>query len=379
MARQGIYVRQPQGYKSFVPTPLPPKPPLNLNPEIMKKNEQATLSLAKLDGLAYSLPNLNLFIAMYVRKEALLSSQIEGSQASLEDIFEYESGMEVDDVNDVEEVINYIKAMDYGVERLETLPMSLRLIKEIHRILLSGARGSNKTPGEFKRSQNWIGSSKSTIKTALFVPPAPKDTLKGMSDFENYLHLNSPYPEIINCGLLHYQFETIHPFLDGNGRVGRLLITLYLYWKGIIEKPILYVSYYFKKHRTAYYDHLTLVRKTGDYEKWTLFFLDGIIEASNSAIESTKQILLLQNKDTELLWQKNISSPLAVKLLNTLFYTPIISINGIAKQFDVSYPTAAQVVNQFVDAGILKEITGQKRLKRFVYTEYMDILSEGTE
>ncbi len=200
-----------------------------------------------------------------------------------------------------------------------------------------------------------------------------------MSDFESYLHKNSTYPELINCGLLHYQFETIHPFLDGNGRVGRLLITLYLYWKGVIEKPILYISYYFKKHRQAYYDYLSLVRDTGDYEKWIQFFLEGITQASDSAIESTKEILSLQNNDQELLWEKNISSPLAVKLLNKLFYTPIISINDVAKQFEVSYPTAAQIVNQFVSIGILKEITGQKRSKRFVYSKYMKILSEGTD
>ena len=379
MSRQGKFLKHPQGYKSFVPTPLPPSPPLDLDAEIIKKNEQATLSLARLDGLAYSLPNLKLFIAMYVRKEALLSSQIEGTQASLEDIFEYESGMKVENINDVEEVINYIKAMNYGIKRLESFPMSLRLIKEIHKILLDGTRGTNKAPGEFKRSQNWIGKASSKIQDALFVPPSPENSLKAMSDFEKYMHKISPYPELINCGLLHYQFETIHPFLDGNGRVGRLLITLYLYWKGIIEKPILYVSYYFKKHRQMYYDYLTLVRDTGNYEKWIHFFLEAIIQASDLAIESTKEILSLQNKDQELLWEKGISSPSAVKLLNKLFYTPIISVNYVAKEFGVSYPTASQLINRFVSIGILKEITGQKRSKRFVYSKYMKILSEGTE
>lgn len=379
MSRQGKYITQIQGYKAFIPTPLPPEPPLNIDTDLIKKSEQATLSLARLDGLAYLLPNLDLFIAMYVKKEALLSSQIEGTQASLEDLFEYESGGSVDNINDVQEVVNYIKAMNYGIERLKTFPMSMRLVKELHGILLKGTRGTYKTPGEFKRSQNWIGPANSTLQNAFFIPPSPEESYQAMSDLEKYMHDDSPYSVLINCALLHYQFETIHPFLDGNGRVGRLLITLYLYWKGVIEKPILYASYYFKKNRQEYYDRLMMVRNSGNYEQWVQFFLEGITQASDAAVEDTKKILSLQSTDQELLWVQKISSPMAVRLLNRLFYTPIISIKHVEEYFDISYPTAAQLINQFVSAGILKETTGQKRAKRFVYAKYMAILSEGTK
>lgn len=377
--RSGRYVSQGD-YKAFIPTALPPKPSLDLDAELLKRHEQALLALAKLDGLAYMLPNTDLFIAMYVKKEALLSSQIEGTQASLEDLFEYEGGGATpDNINDVEGVVRYIKALNYGIKRLGVLPMGVRLIKEIHKIVLDGTHAHHKTPGEFKRSQNWIGSGGATLKNALFIPPPPAETIEAMSDLEKYMHNDkSPYPDLINCALLHYQFETIHPFLDGNGRVGRLLITLYLHWRGVVEKPLLYSSYYFKKNRQEYYDRLTMVRNTGNYEQWVDFFLKAIIEASESAIETTKKILELQSTDQALLWEKKVSSPLAVMFHNKLFYTPIVTISFVEKQFNISYPTAAHLVNQFVALGILKEISGQKRAKRFIYVRYNDILSEGT-
>lgn len=377
MNRQGGYITQLNGYKAFVPSPLPPMPSLDLNEELVKKNEQAVMALARLDGIAFLLPNLDLFITMYVKKEALISSQIEGTQASLEDIFEYESGVDIDNVNDVKEVVNYIKAMNYGIDRLQTLPMSLRFIKELHAILLQDTRGKHKTPGEFKRSQNWIGPSGATLQNATFVPPSPEDALQAMSDLERYMHEESGYPILINCALLHYQFETIHPFLDGNGRLGRLLITLYLFWQGAIEKPILYASYYLKKHRQEYSDRLMMVRNKGNYEQWVFFFLESIIEACESAISDTKHILVLKSEDERLLWENRISSPFATMLLNQLFLTPIISTKDIEKGFGVSYPTAANVIKQFIEMNILKEITGQKRAKRYVYMRYMDILSEG--
>lgn len=378
MSRSGKYIAQLRGYKAFIPTPLPPQPPLKIDEQMLKKNDKAVLLLSRLDGLAYMLANTDLFISMYVKKEALLSSQIEGTQASLEDIFEYESGIAVENINDVKEVVNYVKALDYGIKRLSTLPMSLRLIKELHAILLKQTRGQEKTPGEFKRSQNWIGPGNSMLKDATFVPPPPEDSLEAMGDLEKYIHGESAYPELINCALIHYQFETIHPFLDGNGRVGRLMITLYLYWKGIVEKPLLYLSYYFKKNRQEYYDRLMMVRTSGNYEQWVNFFLDGVIATSESAISSAKKILELQSNDQKLLWEKKISSPVATVLLNQLFYTPIVTISDVQKQFKVSYPTASALVNKFVEIGILREVTGKKRTKRFIYSSYMSILSEGT-
>lgn len=379
MGRSGKYITQLRGYKAFAPAQLPPEPPLIMSSETIKLQEQASSGLARLDGLSYFLPNPDLFISMYVKKEALLSSQIEGTQASLEDLFEHERGMTVENINDVEEVVNYVKALNYGIERLKILPMSVRLIKELHEIVLKDSRGHNKTPGEFKRTQNWIGPANSTLHNAAFIPPSPEDAVTAMSDLEKYMHEESPYSELINCALIHYQFETIHPFLDGNGRVGRLLITLYLYWKGVIEKPLLYSSYYLKKHRQEYYDRLMMVREKGDYEQWVNFFLKAMIEASESAAVNTKKILALQNKDQALLWKEKLSSPLAIVLLDRLFYTPVIAISDVEKQFNISYPTASNLVNQFVAIGILKETTGKKRAKRFIYSEYMRILSEGTK
>lgn len=376
--RSGQYIQQINGYKAFIPTQLPPQPPLNIDEGLSKKLSQATMLLARLDGLAYTLPNMNLFITMYVKKEALLSSQIEGTQASLENVFEFESGMIPENIRDVEEVVNYVKAMNFGMQRLKTLPMSLRLIKELHEILLDQTRGKDKTPGEFKRSQNWIGAPGSTLNTAAFVPPPPHEAQQAMGDLEKYIHESAHYPELIECALIHYQFETIHPFLDGNGRVGRLLISLYLYWKGIVEKPLLYLSYYFKKNRQEYYDRLTLTRTTGNYEQWVEFFLAGVIETSNAAIEDIKEILELQNHHQKLLFEKRISSPFAIILLNNLYYTPIIDLKDVQKALSISHPTASHLVAQFVSLGILQAIPGKKRSIRYAYGKYLEILSQGT-
>ncbi|MFA6527393.1 MAG: Fic family protein [Candidatus Babeliales bacterium] len=376
--RSGKYVSQPTGYTSFVPNALPPTPPLTIDADLQKLLWDATLLLARLDGMAYTLPNTDLFITMYIKKEALLSAQIEGTQASLEDIFEFEQGEKLDNINDVVEVVNYIKALHYGIARLETLPMSLKLIKELHATLLQGVRGAEKTPGEFKRSQNWIGAPGCNLTTASYVPPTPEDSLKALGDLELYMHQESKLPELINCALIHYQFETIHPFLDGNGRLGRLLITFYLYWKGILKKPLLYLSYYLKKNRQEYYDRLTLVRTKGNYEQWIEFFLKGIIETCNDAIENIKKILQLRETHQTLLYEKKLSSPLAIMLLDKLFYTPLLDISDIQKAFNLSYPTASGLINQFEAIGILKEVTGKKRGRRFVYVHYLAILSEGT-
>jgi Fic family protein len=371
-------ISQPGGYKAFVPEKLPPSQALRIEGALQNLLSQADMALARLDGMGYFLPNAELFIAMYVRKEALLSSQIEGTQASLEDIFEYESGDKPENINDVAEVINYIGALNYGMDRLKTLPMSLRLIKEIHGVLMQGTRGGNKAPGEFRKTQNWIGPPGSTLKDARYIPPPPQDVLKAMGDLEQYIHKGRKLPVLIDCGLVHYQFESIHPFLDGNGRVGRLLITFYLYFREVLHRPLLYLSYYFKKNRQEYYDRLNMVRDKGDYEQWIAFFLKGIVETTDSAVETARKILEMQTKHREMLWKKKLSSPLAIGILEGLFQKPYVSVNDVAKEFSISFQAASHLVSQLTGAGILHEITGKKRDKRFIYAAYISILAEGT-
>lgn len=376
--RSGRYITQPHQYKAFIPTPLPPKPPIQIEGEIQHLLTDANIAIGKLDTMGYLAPNLSHIIAMYVRKEALLSSQIEGTQASLEDIFEYESKIPVKNINDVEEVVNYIKALNHGMKRLDEFPMSIRLIKEIHGILLEGVRGKEKTPGEFKKSQNWIGPAGSTLKTASFIPPPPKEALDAMGDLELFLHKNSDIPLLINCALIHYQFETIHPFLDGNGRLGRLLITFYLYWKKALQYPTLYLSYFLKIHRQEYYDRLNLVRERGDYEQWVIFFLKGIIWTCDSALQTIKNLLQLQEEHKNRLIAKKLSSPYAIALLDYLFEKPHLSIKEAASRLNISYQSAKTLMHQFVSIEILKEITGKRRDKRYSYWEYLALLSEGT-
>lgn len=379
MKRSGQYINQLSGYKAFIPTPLPPNPAIEINEELNQLLSEANIALGRLDAMGVLLPHIDYMIAMYVRKEALLSSQIEGTQASLDDIFEYESHVPVKNTEDVEEVVNYIKALNYGLKRLNEFPMSTRLIKEIHTILLSQTRGMDKTPGEFKRSQNWIGPAGSTLKNATFIPPPPVDTVDAMSDLEKYLHTKDKLPILIVCALVHYQFETIHPFLDGNGRLGRLLITFYLCWKGVMQKPLLYLSYYFKLHRQEYYDRLNLVREKGDYEQWIQFFLKGVVWTSESALDTIKQVLLLAETHKKLLIKEKISSPVAIGLLDYLYIKPHVSVQDVAEHFQMSFQTIQALINQFVKLEILKEITGKKRDRRYSYWQYLELLSEGTK
>lgn len=379
MNRSGAYRQQPTGYKAFLPASLPPDPPVKIEGELQRLLSNADMSLARLDGLGHILPNAGLFIAMYVKKEALLSSQIEGTQASLEDLFEFESGKKPENINDVAEVVNYVKALNYGMERLGEFPMSLRLIKEIHAVLLEGVRGGEKTPGEFKKTQNWIGPPGCSLKDARFVPPPPHEADAAMGALELYIHQPPRLPVLVDCALIHYLFETIHPFLDGNGRLGRLLITFYLHWKGVMEKPLLYLSYYFRKYRQEYYDRLNMVRDNGDFEQWIAFFLKGVVVTADSAVDAAKQIMELQSRHRSLLWQKKMSSPLAVGILEKLFYTPYISVNDIARDFSITYQAASTLTSQLENAGILKEITGRKRDKRYIYADYLQILEEGTK
>ncbi|MCZ7664463.1 MAG: Fic family protein [Thermoleophilia bacterium] len=370
--RAGRYVTQPQGYKAFVPAPLPPSPPLRIGLELAKLLSDADRALGRLDGVATVLPNPDLFVAMYVRHEAVFSSQIEGTQSTLEDILEYEVGAERGRPRDIEEVVNYVAAMNHGLRRLAAdFPLSLRLIREVHEKLLHRVRGSERTPGEFRTSQNWVGSSNCLLKDADFVPPAPQDMMAALDNFERFLHLRQGLPVLIQCGLAHAQFETIHPFLDGNGRIGRLLVTLLLCEREVLQKPLLYLSYYLKAHRAQYYDRLTAIRTDGDWEGWLRFFLRGVYEVSQTATETARAILSLRERDRELLQGRGSGAVNSLRLLDFLFESPIISIRAAEGHLQCSYVTARNAVEAMEDAGILREITGQQRNRLYRFDDYL--------
>ncbi|MBI4725921.1 Fic family protein [candidate division TA06 bacterium] len=378
--RAGNYIQQQAGYKAFIPKPLPPNPEIAFDDEMHNLLSKADRTLARLDGVTSVLPNPDLFIAMYVKKEALLSSQIEGTQASLEGVLEFEADMPLkEDINQVREVFNYIQAMNHGMERLKTLPMSLRLIKEIHQTLMDGVRDTDKTPGEFKRSQNWVGPKGAPLNQATYVPPPPDESNAAMGELEKYLYTKDDMPPLIKIALIHSQFETIHPFLDGNGRIGRLLVTYYLFWQGILNKPLLYLSIYLKKHRQEYYDLLMNVRHEGGWEEWVKFFLTGVAETSEEATNTAREIIALKERLFTLLCEKSVSSPHAVRLLNHMFTVPLISSSEIGGQLNLSKETAIQLLNKFEQVGIIKEMTGKKRYKKYLFKEYVDLISRGTE
>src|SRR4030043_1754286 len=320
--RAGKFVTQPAGYKAFVPKPLPPSPLIQYDEELQSLLSTADRSLARLDGITTVLPNPDLFIAMYVKKEALLSSQIEGTQASLEGVLEFEADLiPKENVNEIQEVINYIKALNYGMDRLKELPMSLRLIKEIHRILLEETRGAQRNPGEFRRSQNWIGPPGATINESIFIPPPSDMVTPAMGELEKFFHKKTNIPPLVKIALIHAQVETIHPFLDGNGRVGRLLITFYLFCEGILFKPLLYLSFYLKKNRADYYDLLMKVRLKGTWEDWIKFFLNGVSEISEEAAKTAREVIRLKEELITKLYDNSISSVYGIKLIDLLFET----------------------------------------------------------
>lgn len=376
--RAGVVIKQAGGYNAFIPKPLPPNPPLIIDEELMTLLSKADRCLGRLDGITQTLPNPDLFVAMYVKKEALLSAQIEGTQASLIDIL-VEDVHDIEKVKNVEEVVNYVKAMNYGLERLKELPLSLRLIKEIHRILLEGVRGSARSPGEFRKSQNWIGASGSTLATAAFVPPPPHEMIIAMGDLEKYIYNEDQIPPLIKIGLIHAQFETIHPFLDGNGRMGRLLIAFWLCQQNILSKPLLYLSYFFKINKMEYYDRLMATRLRGDWEGWIKFFLKGIADVSLEATETAKKILKMKDEHAQLI-SNNLRSPAhGLKVLENLFEQPIITVNSVAALLGVTYPTASNIVNDLQGQGILTCDPKVQRNKKYVYAPYVDLLRTGTE
>ena len=294
--RAGQFVRQIEGYTAFIPAPLPPDPPPALDGETIKLLSQADWALGRLDGVTSILPNPDLFVAMFVRQEAVLSSQIEGTQSTLEDVLQFEAETGADVPKDIGDVVNYVAAMNYGLTRLNELPLCLRLIREIHERLLRGARGGEKTPGEFRRTQNWIGPPGCSLATALFVPPPVHAMHAALADLERFLHDTLAFPVLVHCALAHAQFETIHPFIDGNGRIGRLLITFLLCQREILHRPLLYLSSYLKAHRAEYYDRLTAIRLSGDWEGWIRFFLRGVFEVSQAASATARKILELRDE-----------------------------------------------------------------------------------
>ncbi len=379
--RAGTFVMQPGGYNAFIPNSLPPSPPIRFDGKLQSLLSEADRALARLDGITTVLPNPDLFIAMYVKKEALLSSQIEGSQASLEGVLEFEADLiPKENVNEIKEVINYIKALSYGIERLKELPMSLRLIKEIHRILLEETRGSRRSPGEFRKSQNWIGPPGASLNEAIFVPPPPEVVLPTMGDLEEFFHSkNNNIPPLIKIALIHSQFETIHPFLDGNGRIGRLLITFYLFWRGILSKPLLYLSFYLKKNRAEYYDLLMKVRLKGAWEDWIKFFLKGVSETSEEAAKTAREVIQLKEELITKLYDNSILSVYGIKLIDLLFTTPLISVKDISGKLNISKEAANELVKKFEKVGILKEITGKQRYKKYSFKEFIDIIGRGTK
>jgi Fic family protein len=366
--------------KAFVPAPLPPKPALDMAGPLLPLLEQANLALGRLDSLSSLLPDPSLFLYAYVRKEAVLSSRIEGTESSLSDLLLFEldeaPGVPVDDVV---EVSNYVGALEHGLARLRGgFPLSNRLIREIHGVLLSRGRGSGKDPGEFRRSQNWIGGSRPG--TARFVPPPHHLVPGAMSSLERFLHETSDgLPHLVRAGLAHVQFETIHPFLDGNGRVGRLLITFMLCHAGVLREPLLYLSLYFKQHREEYYRLLGQVRTKGDWEAWLSFFLEGVRETADGAVATARRLNALSLEDRDGIAPKGRRAGSMLRIHEALTKRPVTSLPDLANSTGLSFPTTGAAIEVLVGMGIARELTGRRRNRVFAYDRYLAILSEGTE
>lgn len=370
MQRQGefLHTEDKHGYRYFAPTPLPPHPAIDsrvIEDALLK----ASNSLAVLDAVSQRVPDMDLFVSMYVRKEAVLSSQIEGTQATLEDILD----PELDDnlTRDLEEVVRYIATVNYGLKRMTALPLSQRLFRELHEKLMSGVRGEEKNPGEFRRSQNWIGPQGCNLHNARYVPPSVPVMHQALSDLEKFIHYDKTLHPLVQCALIHYQFETIHPFLDGNGRIGRLLIILFLIEKKMLQRPVLYISYELKRRQVEYYDRMMALREYGHYEQWVLFFLDAVRETAESATKKIDLLEAMTARDRE----KVVFSEKLKSAYEYLLKRPLINIRSVETQLNVSYVTANKLVGQLVSLGILLQENGKsKRNRVFIYTEYMEIL-----
>ena len=369
-------MRQDAGNRAFIPEPLPPRhPPMAMDQELAALLSAADRSVGRLDGVTEVLPNPDLFVAMYVHKEAVLSSQIEGTQSSLADVLTYQADRARRGLPfDVTEVVNHVSAMNRGLERVRELPLSLRLIREIHEELLTGVRGSERSPGEFRRSQNWIGGR--TIHDAVFVPPPPHEVVRCMGELETFVHDTTPMPVLIKAALVHAQFETIHPFLDGNGRIGRLLITFFLCHEGVLQRPLLYISHYFRKHRSEYYDRLQAVRDAGDWEGWLAFFLRAVAAVADDAVSTARRILALRTQHQQVIADSDSRSLHAQPLFDHLFLRPILTVAQAAEALGVAFSTASNLIDKFQQMGIIAERTGFQRNRLFAYEDYLQILAE---
>ncbi|WP_028795959.1 Fic family protein [Thalassobaculum salexigens] len=379
-SRQGSFVETPVGgeiVRSFVPPPLPPEPPLTLTPAIVTRLAAAERALGRLDGVAARLPDQPLFLYMYVRKEAVLSSQIEGTQSTLDDLLLFEMNAEAGQpVDDIREVSNYVDAMMYGLDRLSSLPLSLRLIREMHERLLRQGRGGSKMPGEFRTTQNWIGGTRPG--NAIYVPPPAVEMNQCLDQFERFMHDETPnLPALIKAGLLHVQFESIHPFLDGNGRIGRLLVTLFLIVTGVIRQPLLYLSLYLKTHRADYYRLLQEVRERGSWEAWIEFFLDGVTEIANQAFETATGIDELFRTDRDRISSESIRAGSVLRVHEAMQTRPFISGPAARAATGLTTPTVNAALSDLVAMGIVEEVTGKRRGRVYAYRRYLALLHEG--
>ncbi len=377
--RAGQYIRQRKGYKAFFPNPLPPSdPPIAIEGELLERLSQADRAVGRLDGSIWTLPNPDMFTKMYVRKEAVLSSQIEGAQSSLVDLIKAES---MDDsphrLDDTGEVVNYVRAMRYGLDRLQEAPVSTRLICEIHQKLMEGVRGGDLAPGELRIKQSIIGPPGCSIHEAVFVPPPPHQVREDMLNLESFIQSDAHLPLLIKIGLAHAQFETIHPFNDGNGRVGRLLITFLLCERQALQKPVLYLSYFFKRNRPQYYDQLQSIRDAGTWEEWLLFFLRGVNEVARQAADTARRIILLREKHRHAITENfGRTAANGHQVLERLYESPVISVKEVQNIIGTSYPAANDLVKRLVEARILSELTEQTRNRLFWYVDYLDLFSD---
>ena len=376
--RAGRYVQQPTGYRAFIPAPLPPNPPLRFDDQLQSLLSEADRALGRLDGSVLTLQKPDLFVFMYVRKEAVLSSQIEGTQSSLQDLLAAEADLFDDAIpRDVGEVVNYVHAMNHGLARLSELPVSVRLIREIHARLMRGVRRGRLQPGELRRSQNWIGPGGCTLLTASFVPPPHDAVPDALGELEKFIHRDDAIPPLVKIALAHYQFETIHPFLDGNGRVGRLLITFLLTEWGVLHKPVLYLSHYFRKNRQAYYEHLQAVRDSGAWEAWLVFFLRGVNEVAAEAADTARRILALREQHRTVITEHlGRVAGNGHKVLESLFDRPIMSVTDARALTGTTYVAANNLVGRLVSLGVLTEMTGYARNRRFRYEPYVRLFSD---